>query len=78
MPELQLILVDLPPQLIRAWKKHFKGLPNVVIRRQMFQAVKEPWDCMVSPANSFGLMDGGIDAAITKYFGVQLMNRVQE
>jgi O-acetyl-ADP-ribose deacetylase (regulator of RNase III) len=32
---------------------------------------------MVSPANSFGLMDGGIDAAITKYFGKELMQRVQ-
>lgn len=29
-------------------------------------------DCVVSPANSFGLMDGGYDLAITEYFGEQL------
>ena len=32
---------------------------------------------MVSAANSFGLMDGGVDLAITRFFGVQLMERVQ-
>ncbi|KAJ3291396.1 hypothetical protein HK104_006142 [Borealophlyctis nickersoniae] len=26
-------------------------------------------DCIVSPANSFGLMDGGFDMAISRYFG---------
>ena len=35
-------------------------------------------DCIVSPANSFGLMDGGYDLAITEYFGEQLQNRVQQ
>ena len=35
-------------------------------------------DCVVSPANSFGLMDGGYDLAITEYFGEQLQNRVQQ
>src|SRR5688500_17584924 len=32
---------------------------------------------MVSAANSFGLMDGGVDLAITRFFGEQLMQRVQ-
>ena len=32
---------------------------------------------MVSAANSFGLMDGGVDLAITNFFGVDLMDRVQ-
>lgn len=32
---------------------------------------------MVSAANSFGLMDGGVDAAITRFFGEQLQSRVQ-
>lgn len=26
-------------------------------------------DCMVSPANSFGLMDGGLDLAISNFYG---------
>ena len=32
---------------------------------------------MVSAANSYGRMDGGIDRHITDYFGQQLMDRVQ-
>ena len=34
-------------------------------------------ECVVSPANAFGLMDGGYDAAITRWFGDQLQERVQ-
>ncbi len=33
---------------------------------------------MVSAANSFGLMDGGVDAAIIDFFGPALMQRVQK
>lgn len=33
---------------------------------------------MVSAANSFGLMDGGVDGAITMFFGDQLQKRVQK
>lgn len=33
---------------------------------------------IVSPANSYGLMDGGFDLAITKHFGDQLQKRVQK
>lgn len=35
-------------------------------------------DAVVSPANSFGLMDGGYDKAIIEYFGNELMEKVQE
>src|SRR5690606_12862050 len=35
-------------------------------------------ECLASPANSFGLMDGGMDQAITDYFGDQLQQRVQQ
>ncbi|MBQ3136929.1 MAG: macro domain-containing protein [Clostridia bacterium] len=34
--------------------------------------------CVVSPANSFGLMDGGYDGALTKWYGDQLQQRVQK
>lgn len=42
-----------------------------------FEDVTE-YDCMVSPGNSFGLMDGGVDGAIVRYFGLDLMDRVQD
>ena len=35
-------------------------------------------ECVVSPANSFGLMDGGYDEAITEHYGDALQKRVQE
>ncbi len=34
--------------------------------------------CVVSPANSFGLMDGGFDLALTDWYGDQLQERVQQ
>lgn len=73
---MKLILIDTHPMLYVAWQKHFKDLPNVEIIEGRFEEVAD-YDCMVSPANSFGLMDGGIDAAITNYFGDQLQKRVQ-
>lgn len=34
-------------------------------------------ECVVSPANSYGLMDGGYDRAISEWFGFDLMKKVQ-
>jgi O-acetyl-ADP-ribose deacetylase (regulator of RNase III) len=34
-------------------------------------------DAVVSPANSFGFMDGGIDHHYTKHFGTQVQERLQ-
>jgi len=35
-------------------------------------------DAIISPANSFGFMDGGIDLAYSNYFGWDLQQRLQE
>ena len=35
-------------------------------------------ECIVSPANSFGYMDGGYDKAITDYFGVGVEKEAQK
>jgi O-acetyl-ADP-ribose deacetylase (regulator of RNase III) len=75
--EMKLKLVDYEKELCKAWKEYFKDLPNVEIIHDSFQNIEE-YDCMVSPANSFGIMDGGIDLAISRYFGWQLMERVQK
>lgn len=73
---LELILVDLHPGVCAAWEAHFKDLPNVMVAQGRFENLPE-FDCMVSAANSFGLMDGGVDLAIINYFGHSLMQRVQ-
>jgi O-acetyl-ADP-ribose deacetylase (regulator of RNase III) len=74
---MKLILVDVHPAFLEAAKHYFAELPNVDLVHGPFELLSE-YDCMVSPANSFGLMDGGIDAAIIRYFGEDLMHRVQE
>ncbi len=77
MSDLQLILVDPQPALCSALAQQFAGLPNVQIVTGYFEQLPE-FDCMVSAANSFGLMDGGVDAAIIRFFGNALMERVQQ
>jgi len=72
-----LILVDLVEDLITNFRVYFADLPNVQYVVGRFELLPQ-YDCMVSAANSFGLMDGGVDAAITKYFGKQLESRVQQ
>lgn len=74
---MKFILVDPNPNVCKAWGKYFKDLPDVEIANTYFEKLPQ-FDCMVSAANSFGIMDGGVDAAITRYFGTQLMLRVQE
>jgi hypothetical protein len=73
----RLILVDPQCQLCECWKQQFLGLSHVEIVNWRFEDLEE-CDCMVSAANSFGLMDGGVDLAITDYFGVELKYRVQK
>lgn len=74
---MKLILVAPNSQLFAAFQQHFSYLPNIEIVNDYFEWLPE-FDCLVSPANSFGMMDGGIDAAIVKFFGNSLMTKVQE
>lgn len=73
----KLILVDPNILLCRAFVQAFNAFPDVEIVNDYFENL-QTFDCMVSAANSFGLMDGGVDGAITRYFGPQLMRRVQQ
>src|SRR5689334_11513044 len=77
MDDLRLILVDPKPALCISFQTHFDGLPNVEVVTGYFEQLPK-FDCMVSAANSFGLMDGGVDAAITRFFGYALVERVQQ
>lgn len=70
-----LILCDFSEELCDEWRLAFADFPEVEIRNGIFEHID--FDCINSPANSFGLMDGGIDEAITMFFGQQMMDRVQ-
>jgi O-acetyl-ADP-ribose deacetylase (regulator of RNase III) len=77
MEPIKLILVDPRPALCVACRERFADLPNVAVVQGRFEQLPE-FDCMVSAANSFGLMDGGVDLAIIEFFGAELERRVQQ
>lgn len=77
MENVKLILVDPKPDLCAAYHERFAGLLNVEIVQGRFENLPE-FDCMVSAANSFGLMDGGVDFAIIDFFGAELEKKVQQ
>ncbi|WP_304066502.1 macro domain-containing protein [Megamonas hypermegale] len=74
---MNLILCDCNPILCTEWEKNFRDEPKVQIVCGDFKSVPE-YDCIISPANSFGIMDGGFDLALVNYFGQELMERVQD
>lgn len=38
----------------------------------------DSYEGLITAGNSFGLMDAGMDLAVVKFFGIQLMNDIQE
>lgn len=72
---LELWLVD-GRELVDAWTVAFEGLPGVHIHEGDILAMAE--NTLVSPANSFGWMDGGIDRLYTERFGIDLQRRLQD
>jgi O-acetyl-ADP-ribose deacetylase (regulator of RNase III) len=68
-------LRDIDVDVVRAWEKYFKGVVNVRISQG--DIFEKSADAIVSPANSFGYMDGGIDLVYLRRFGWELQTRLQ-
>jgi O-acetyl-ADP-ribose deacetylase (regulator of RNase III) len=68
-------LRDIDPDVVQAWASHFNGVANVRISNGDILEVEA--DAIVSPANSFGYMDGGIDLVYLRHFGWELQTRLQ-
>jgi O-acetyl-ADP-ribose deacetylase (regulator of RNase III) len=75
--QFQLILTAPNPSLFDAFQERFSQFADVSVIGECFEWIPT-FDCLVSPANSFGMMDGGIDAAITQFFGLSLERRVKK
>lgn len=75
--KFEIILVDVQRELCENWQEAFKDFSEIKVHHGYFQEIKA-YDCLVSPANSFGLMDGGIDLAIRNYFGIKIQYNVQK
>jgi O-acetyl-ADP-ribose deacetylase (regulator of RNase III) len=73
---MRLHLVDCNEQVVEAWTRRFAPFPEVSIQLGDILTVAE--HCLVSPANSYGFMDGGIDAAYRVFFGAQIERTVQD
>jgi O-acetyl-ADP-ribose deacetylase (regulator of RNase III) len=72
----QLQLSALDPAMAEAWTRHFGSQPNVHIHES--DILEKKADAILSPANSFGFMDGGIDLAYSHFFGWELQEQLQQ
>ncbi|MGA2849917.1 MAG: macro domain-containing protein [Terracidiphilus sp.] len=73
---MKLILSAVDESLAIAWQRFCGDLDFVEIR---FGSILEArCDAVVSPANSFGFMDGGIDAVYLRRFGHDLQTRLRQ
>jgi O-acetyl-ADP-ribose deacetylase (regulator of RNase III) len=72
---MRIILAAQDKALADAWTTAFEGVDEVAIHRGSILDV--PCDAVVSPANSFGFMDGGIDAVYLDRFGPALQDKVR-
>ena len=64
---MHLHLVDLNADVVAVWGEAFQPLPEVRVHQADLLAVAE--NTVVSPANSLGYRDGGIDRAYLDFFG---------
>jgi O-acetyl-ADP-ribose deacetylase (regulator of RNase III) len=68
-------LRDIHKGMVNAWQQAFADAPEVhVSAGDIFE---QKADAIVSPANSFGYMDGGIDLLYSRYFGWELETNLQ-
>jgi O-acetyl-ADP-ribose deacetylase (regulator of RNase III) len=67
---MKIILPAISPSLIDAWKEFFNAEEHVTIVEGDITTIE--CNAVVSPANSFGFMDGGLDYALSVRFGWDL------
>jgi len=68
-------LRDSKPELVTYWKQYFHAF-DIDIAQSDILGIKA--DAIVSPANSFGFMDGGIDLHYRNKFGMNSEKLVQK
>jgi O-acetyl-ADP-ribose deacetylase (regulator of RNase III) len=72
---VKVVLVDINPKMIKAWRATFEEEPEVeVVPGSMLAQKVDAW---VTPTNARASMDGGLDAAIKGHFGAAIERRVQ-
>ena len=62
---IDLRLIHPEAEMCDAFRTRFAGLPRVSVLQSRFEELP-PHDCFVMAANSFGIMNAGIDAAVVQ------------
>ena len=76
MNNLEILLYALDLKLAYAWRREFDDCPHVrVVEGSILETEA---DAIVSPANSFGFMDGGLDLKLSERFGWDVERRVRD
>jgi O-acetyl-ADP-ribose deacetylase (regulator of RNase III) len=72
---LKVVLVDVNPAVVRAWREAFADNPEVeIVQGSMLGQRVDAW---VTPTNAQGRMDGGLDAVLKRHFGPGIQRKVQ-
>jgi O-acetyl-ADP-ribose deacetylase (regulator of RNase III) len=72
---VKVVLVDVNPKMISAWRASFEGNPEVeIVHGSMLDQPVSAW---VSPTNSAGRMDGGLDLVLKNFFGAGIEKTLQ-
>lgn len=74
-PLLKVVLTDVNAKVVQAWQAAFADTPEVEIHKGSI--LTRHVDAWVSPTNSRGRMDGGVDAVIKRHLGAGIQLRVQ-
>ena len=77
---MEIYLIDVNDKVIRELRKEFLPYDNVKVIKDTFSHFMDTHkkvECIVSPGNAFGYMDGGYDKAIIDYYGEELEEKVQ-
>lgn len=73
---VKVVLVDVNPKMIKAWRDTFEENPEVeILQGSMLEQQVSAW---VTPTNGKGSMDGGLDGVIKKHLGQQIEHKVQK
>jgi O-acetyl-ADP-ribose deacetylase (regulator of RNase III) len=73
---MKLILCDVDPAVVAAWRTQFARHPDVQVLEKSILEVEA--DAVVNPGNSFGFMDGGLALKLCDKFGLEIQEAVRK
>ena len=73
---VKVILVDVSPKVVAAWRDVFEDNPEVTVTQGSM--LDQHVDAWVTSTNARGSMDSGLDNIIRNHLGAQLQTRVQQ